>query len=104
MHAVVRKAQHVAVSHRELERHQSYTIACAGCARRRVWQLKDMLGAGSTAKSTLRLYQHVGGFGQGIVVGSQVNPRTKQWIKLASCKVGCEFYKAWHQFLTEIKL
>ena len=102
IHAVVGEAQHVAVGHRELERHQPHAVASAWCAA--VWQLEDVLCAGSTAKATLRLNEHVGGLGQRIVVGGQVNPRTKQRVKLASRKVGGELYKAWHQFLTAIRL
>jgi hypothetical protein len=52
----------------------------------------------------LGLDQHIGGLGQRIAVSGQVNPRTQQRVKLACRKVGGELYKAWHQFLTAIKL
>ena len=102
VHAVVREAQHVAVADRELKRHQAHAIGSAWGAA--VWQLKHMLGAGPATQSALGLDQHIGSLGQGVAVCSQVNPCTQQRVKLAGRKVGGELDKAWHQFLTAIRL
>ncbi len=87
IHAIICEAKHVAVVDAEFKWNQADAIS--SCA----WQLSNVFQARTAANATLWLHQHIGCFGQCIVVLCQINTRAQQRIELARAEVGLNVNK-----------
>ena len=96
------EAQHIAVIHRKLKRHQAHAIASR--CRAGIGQLKDVLCAWAATQATLRLDQDVGRLGQRVTVLLQINTRTQQRVEFTRAEVCREVNKPCHQFLTAVRV